>query len=93
MGFEWDPEKDRLNAAKHNVSFDEAAFVFRGFLLSRPDLRREYGERRLVALGTDSNGVILNVVYTIRGDNIRIISAWKANRHERKAYEEARKGR
>jgi len=31
MGFEWDPEKDRLNAAKHNVSFDEAVFVFRGF--------------------------------------------------------------
>jgi len=42
--------------------------------LNRTDTRRDYGESRFVALGTDSNGVVLNVVYTLRGDNIRIIS-------------------
>ena len=48
---------------------------------------------RLVALGVDSNGVVLNVVYTLRGENVRIISAWKASKHERKTYAKARADR
>jgi uncharacterized protein len=57
------------------------------------DLSRHYGETRVVALGLDSNGVALNVVYTVRGEAIRIISAWKASKHEREAYTEARADR
>jgi uncharacterized DUF497 family protein len=71
------------------VSFDEAAPIFRGFILSRADGRRAYGEPRWIALGPDSNGVVLNVVYTLRDEDIRIISAWKASKDERKNYEEA----
>jgi len=74
MPFEWDLLKASTNEDKHDVSFEEAASVFRGFYLNRTDTRRDYGESRFVALGTDSNGVVLNVVYTLRGDNIRIIS-------------------
>jgi hypothetical protein len=93
MGFQWDEAKARANERKHSVSFDEAAFVFGGFCLHRPDARRDYGEPRWIALGVDSNSVVLNVVYTVRGEDIRIISAWKADRHERETYEEARANR
>ncbi len=90
MRFEWDPAKALANERKHNVSFDEAASVFGGFYLKRFDARRDYGEPRFVALGLDSNGVILSVVYTARDESIRIISAWKASKHERETYTQAR---
>jgi uncharacterized DUF497 family protein len=93
MHFEWDAAKARSNERKHSVSFEEAASIFRGFCLQRPDLRRDYGETRFVALGLDSNGVALNVVITVRGEIIRIISAWKASKHERETYTQARADR
>jgi len=93
MGFEWDPAKARANGRKHAVSFEEAASIFRGLCIHRPDTRRNYGEARFVALGRDSNGVVLNVVYTLRGDGIRIISAWKASRHEGETYAKAQSDR
>lgn len=89
IGFQWDVAKALANERKHAVSFDEAASIFRGFILSRADGRREYGEPRWIGLGLDSNGVVLNVVYTLRDEEIRIISAWKASKDERKNYEEA----
>ncbi len=93
MRFEWDLAKARANERKHAVSFEEAASVFRGFCVHEPDTRRDYGEVRFVALGRDSNGVVLNVVYTMRGDDIRIISAWKASRDERETYAKAQPDR
>ena len=93
MEFEWDTAKGRANERKHAVSFEEAASVFRGRWIHRSDGRRDYGEARSIALGRDSNGVVLNVVYTLRGENIRIISAWKASRHEREAYAKAQPDR
>lgn len=92
MRFEWDPTKASTNERKHSVSFEEAASIFRSFYLKRLDGRRNYGETRFSALGMDSNGVVLNVAYTLRGDNIRIISAWKASKHERETYTQARPG-
>ena len=89
MHFEWDAAKARANERKHAVSFEEAASIFRGRCTHRPDMRRDYGEARFVALGRDSNGVVLDVVYTQRGESIRIISAWKASRYERETYEKA----
>jgi uncharacterized DUF497 family protein len=86
MPFEWDLLKASPNEDKHDVSF-------RGFYIDRADTRRDYGEPRFVAIGIDSNGVVLNVVYTLRGDNIRIISAWKASRHEREEYAKAKPDR
>ena len=93
MRFEWDPAKARANERKQTASFEEAASVFRDLCIHRPDTRQNYGEARFVALGRDSNGVVLNVVYTLRGENIRIISAWKASRHEREAYAKAQPDR
>jgi uncharacterized DUF497 family protein len=92
MQFEWDHAKAKANERKHGVSFEEAASIFRGDCLHRLDERRDYGETRLIALGTDSNGVVLSVVYTIRSEAIRIISAWKASKHEREAYATTRAG-
>lgn len=87
MQFEWDAAKARTNERKHAVSFEEAASIFRGAWSFRPDARRDYGEPRFIALGRDSNGVVLNVVYTLRGESTRIISAWKASSHEREEFE------
>jgi len=92
MGFQWDPEKDAANQAKHHVSFRQAAQIFRGFRLTAEDTRRDYGERRFLTLGEYDNEVLW-VVYTHRGEDIRIISAWKAGTHDREAYAKARNAR
>ena len=86
MGYEWDAEKDRANRKKHGVGFEQAAQVFEFPVLERPD-PRDHGEQRLVAVGHDRNNAFFVVVYTCRGRDRRIISAWKAGRHDRKAYE------
>jgi uncharacterized DUF497 family protein len=93
MRFEWDLAKARANEDKHAVSFEETASIFRAFHINRSDVRRHYGEARFIALGVDSNGEVLNVVYTLRGEAIRIISAWKASRYEREAYAKAQSDR
>ena len=85
MGFQWDEAKSKANEAKHDVSFPEATLVFRGRFLSRQDMRRDYGEARFIALGM-SQGRLLRVVYTKRDGDIRIISAWKASRYDRKIF-------
>ena len=89
MGFEWDPAKDAANRQKHGVGFREASEVFRGFVLTAEDTRHEYGERRFIALG-EYDGEVIRLIFTERDGNIRIISAWKANRNDRKAYQKAR---
>ena len=68
MNFEWDPAKAADNLAKHGVSFEEAATVFRD--------------------GLSTNGRLLVVAHTERGDTIRIISARAATQGERTIYEE-----
>jgi uncharacterized DUF497 family protein len=88
MGFQWDEAKDAANRDKHDIGFREAVEIFRGLVLISEDARRDYGERRLIAIG-EYDGEIIRVVFTERGNDIRIISAWKAGRHDRKAYEEA----
>jgi uncharacterized DUF497 family protein len=93
MPFEWGLVKASTNVDKHGVSSEEAASIFRGFCVHQRDTRQDCGGPRFVALGLDSNGVLLNVVYTPRGDNIRIISAWKASRHEREAYAKAQQSK
>ena len=91
MGFQWDPEKDAGNEAKHGVSFLQAAQIFRGPILKTEDVRRDYGERRQIALGL-FDGVVLRVVFTERGGDIRIISAWRASRRDREIYLEKAAG-
>lgn len=92
MQFEWDPAKDAANQAKHGIGLREAAEIFRGVIVVREDTRRDYSERRWVALG-EYDGDVIRVVYTARDGAIRMISAWKANTHDRKTYQEARTAR
>jgi uncharacterized protein len=92
MEFEWDDAKDEANRRKHGIGFREAAEVFRGTMVVSEDTRREYGERRLIALG-EYAGAVIRVVFTERGNAIRIISAWKANRNDRQDYKKAQQDR
>lgn len=92
MGFEWDTAKDASNRRKHGLGFREAAEIFRGYVLVAKDTRRDYGEHRFIALG-EYDGEVIHVVFTERGGNIRIISAWKASKNERKNYQKARSAR
>jgi uncharacterized DUF497 family protein len=88
LGFEWD-DKAKANLAKHGVSFEEAATVFGDPLsLTIPDPAHSQVEDRFVIIGQSHTRRLLVVVHTDRGDNIRVISARRASRRERKAYEE-----
>jgi uncharacterized DUF497 family protein len=89
MGYQWDTEKSAANEAKHGISFLQAAQIFRGPILKAQDARRDYGESRFIALGIFDN-VVMRVVFTERDGDIRIISAWKAGRHDRKKYQDSR---
>lgn len=89
MNFEWDAAKAAANATKHRVSFDEAATVFLDPLaVSGPDPDHSTGELRYVTFGLSSLGRLLVVAHTHRPGSIRIISARRADRSERKIYEE-----
>ncbi len=89
MEFEWDEAKAAENLKKHKVAFDEAATVF-GDLLSVtfPDPDHSTEEDRFIIIGTSDQGRVLIVSPTDREDRIRIISARRATRRERKGYEE-----
>jgi len=84
--FEWNKTKVRQNQTKHGVSFADTFAVFED--ASALTLEQMVGgEERHVTIGMDAFGRVLVVVYTWRGDNIRIISARKATRSEARQYE------
>lgn len=88
MEFEWDPVKAAANLGKHGVSFEDAKRAF-----ADPN-RREFfkpqrGEDRFILIG-ESGDHLLAIAYVERGANIRIISARKAAKDERKAYQRKR---
>jgi uncharacterized DUF497 family protein len=86
MEYERDPGKAAANAAKHGVPF-EAIYDFDwDAATTGPDLRRDYGEKRIIALGP-INGVIHLAVFTNRDGKIRLISLRRANDRERRSYE------
>ena len=84
--FEWDDAKAEANFKKHKISFEDAAKAFAdpfGFI--EQDLTEDYGEDRFMTVGI-VGGLLIAVIYTERGDRVRIISARKANTHEQRAY-------
>ena len=84
----WDPEKSASNVGKHDVRFSDAALVFEDPMsITVIDDESDPWEQRLVTLGADAAGRIPVVVYTWRGDDIRLISARRAEPHEREEYE------
>jgi uncharacterized DUF497 family protein len=89
LNFEWDDKKAKSNAKKHGARFEEASTVFAdGLSLTIQDPAHSQVEDRFVTIGSSYRGRLLVVVHTERGDNIRIISARRASRRERKSYEE-----
>ena len=82
MEFEWDPAKSAATEQQRGTDFDRAAEIFLGKRVEWADDRKPYGEPRIRAVG-ESAGELLHVVYTERGEVIRIISARRANRKER----------
>jgi uncharacterized DUF497 family protein len=86
--FEWDPNKARRNFEINGVSFDEASTAFKDTLsLTIDDPLHSDEEDRFILIGNSARNRLLVVVHTERGENIRIISARKATKKERKQYE------
>jgi len=86
--FTWDAAKAATNARKHGVTFAEAVTVFddSSVLVEGQD---HVGEPRLVALGYSSRSRLLLVIFAeVHHEEIRIISARRAEKHERKVYED-----
>ena len=92
--FEWDAEKASINLRKHHVSFEIATRVFLDPLALTHQDRIENGEHRWQTLGIVDGCLLLLVAHTVRNENgaeiIRVISARRADKKERKYYEENR---
>ena len=93
MIFEWDAAKSTRNLTVRGFDFEFASLVFDGVYVEFDDTRRDYGERRVIALGL-ADGIPLTVVFTDRveqevGVIRRLISARLSNRKERQHYAEA----
>jgi uncharacterized protein len=80
MQFEWDEAKNLENIRKHEIDFADLSDMFASSMLIEPDDRFDYGEDRWFGIGFLGNGIAVVVV-------IRIISARRANRHERQRFE------
>jgi hypothetical protein len=78
---EWDEAKRQANLAKHGVDFTAALEFDWGSAKQSPDDRQDYGEGRTVALGL-LDGRVHVLIFTRRGDRVRIISLRKANARE-----------
>jgi len=87
--FTWDARKAAANLRKHGIDFHEAATVL-GDPLSTTfqDIDHSGLERRFLTIGTSRHGRLLVVAHTEEGEVVRIISARRATRHERRFYEE-----
>ncbi len=87
MAYEWDPNKAELNRRKHGVDFADAVLALedeQALTISDPFSDEE---ERFISIGADPSGSLLVVVYTCRGDRIRLISARRATSRERRHYE------
>jgi uncharacterized DUF497 family protein len=87
--YEWNVAKASANIKKHGISFDAAATVFLDPLaLTFPDPFHSGGEEREITIGHTAGHQVAFVAHCQRGNRVRIISARKATRTERKQYEE-----
>ena len=86
--FEWDEEKAESNLKKHGISFEEAATIFNDpkiATIADPDHSED--EERYVSIGRSVVMRLLTVIHTFRKESIRLISARKATKAEKKNYE------
>ncbi len=88
MEFEWDDEKNDTNIKKHGVSFEKAKRIFEDDVLTVVDERFHYGELREISIGLIDGILLLTVAHTDTETGIiRLISARKATKQERRRYE------
>lgn len=90
--FEWDDRKAETNYRKHGIRFEEAALVFDDPLAVSEQDRIENGEQRWQTVGSVAGCLLLLVAHTVRFEGkgievVRIISARRVDRKERKRYE------
>lgn len=86
---QWDSDKAAANLRKHGVDFADAETALHDEMaMTMPDDSSD--DERFVTLGTDALGRVLVVVYEWRDDDVRLISARKASRSERRHYEDKR---
>lgn len=87
MRYQWDQNKATTNFRKHGIDFADAVFVFSDpWAITISDDR--FYEERFITIGIDAFGRVLVVVYTLREEEIRVISARKATKEEKHQYEE-----
>jgi uncharacterized DUF497 family protein len=87
--YEWDPEKGAANFKKHRVTFEEAASVFldpAALTFWDPDHSEQ--EDREITIGRSARQRVLFIAHAAREGRVRIISARRATRQERRQYEE-----
>jgi uncharacterized DUF497 family protein len=91
LTFEWDTIKEANNRSKHGIGFEEAANIFQNEVLTAKD-QSSISEYREISFGRLSAGfdatLVLCVVHVERNKNIRIISARKATRKERRYFDD-----
>ncbi len=86
--YEWDDGEAASNFAKHGVTFEAARDVFKDpFAMEFVDDREDYGEERLILVGMAGHRLLV-VVYTLRDERIRLISARAAGSFEQRQYHE-----
>ncbi len=91
LEFEWDEDKKERNFTQHGLDFFDVLPLF-----SKPDklifedTRKDYGEKRYILMG-ELNSLFLQIVFTIRKTKIRLISARRGNKRERRTYDENQK--
>lgn len=85
MTFEWDEVKARKNIEKHGIGFPLARRIFLDIDRIELESEGEYDERRWIVIGLVADQVLV-VVYTMRGEVYRLISARRAERNERERY-------
>ncbi len=88
MRFEWDEAKNLENVRNHEIDFVDIPEMFKGSMLIELDERFDYDEDRWIGIGFLGNGIAIVVWTERRSDVIRVISARRANRHERKRFEQ-----
>ena len=86
MQYEWDNKKRTANLEKHGIDFADVNLLDWSRALIEPDTRHDYGESRYVVLAPRDDGRLMFIVFTLRGDVLRIISYRKANSREEKKY-------
>ena len=86
MRYTWDDKKAAKNLRAHGIAFEDAVRIFEGPTLERLDDRFDYPDARWYAIGFVQGRPITVIYADVDEETRRIISAWKAEKHEEKAY-------